>query len=71
MVKQEIYTYLGENGIINSTIYLPGISKVVKYRLTADEDKLLTNGTIVVKTQIVSERDLPNWYEVFDTEGQK
>lgn len=71
MTKQEIYTYLGENGTIDSTIYLPGVNKVTKYRLIADDDKLLTNGIITTKARVVTERDLSNWYEIFDTEGQE
>lgn len=71
MTKQELYTYLGDNGTITSSIYLPGANSIKKYRLIADEDKLLTNGTITTKMYIVTERDLPNWYEVFDTEGQE
>lgn len=64
MTKQEIYTYLGENGTITSTIYIPGINSIKKYCLTAGKDKMLTNGTIITKTRIVTERDLSNWYEI-------
>lgn len=66
MTKQEIYTYLGDNGIIDTTIYLPGVNNIVKYRLVADENKSLTNGQIITKVRIVSERELPNWYEIDD-----
>lgn len=68
MTKQTLYTYLGENGTITSPIYLPDVSHITKYCLTADKDKMLTNGEIVTKTRIVTERDLPNWYEIFGQE---
>lgn len=71
MTKQELYVYLGDNGTITSPIYLPGANCIVKYRLTADEDKLLTNGKVKTKSWIVTQRDLPNWYEIFEVEGQE
>lgn len=70
MTKQEIYTYLGDNGTISTSVYLPGVSCITKYLLTADEGKVVTNGKIVNKFYIVTERDLPNWHEIEDTTGQ-
>lgn len=70
MTKQEIYTYLGDNGTLSTAVYLPGVNCITKYLLIADEGKVLTNGKIINKSYIVNERELPNWYEIEDTTGQ-
>lgn len=64
MKKETIYTYLGDNGIINSTIYLPGVNSVLKYALTADEGKILVNDAEKAQTVIVPEREVSNWKEI-------
>lgn len=64
MKKEAIYTYLGDNGIINSTIYLPGVNSILKYVLTADKGMILTNGTIYAESIIVPEREVPDWKEI-------
>jgi hypothetical protein len=65
MKKSIIYTYLGENGTLTSSIYLPGIYSIKKYELSADVDKQLTkDNKNFFSRVIVTESDLKNWYEV-------
>jgi hypothetical protein len=46
MKKVLIYKYLGTNGVIESPVHLEDIYYVRMYRLTADDDKNLTNGEV-------------------------
>lgn len=64
MKKTELYFYLGDNGTIMTTMYIPGANGIKKYQLIAEEDKFITDGTKYVKNIIVPEKDLPLWYEV-------
>lgn len=66
MRKCELFTYLGENGTVTTSIRIPGVPCVIKYSLEADKGKILTNGHIQAYTQVVPERELPNWYEIND-----
>lgn len=67
MKKTAFYTYLGTNGIITSPIHLEGIYYVLKYRLEADENKMLSNdnGKTLVKMVTVPEDELDQWKEVY------
>lgn len=65
MKKENIYEYLGTNGVLQTPINLEGIYKIEKIRLIADSDKKLTKDGIHFYFNIVipkSELDL--WYEV-------
>lgn len=64
MTKENIYTYLGVNGTITSPVYLEGIYSVKKIRLTAAEDKWLTNGDIICDSVVICESELDKWYEI-------
>lgn len=64
MEKTELYFYLGDNGTIMTTMYIPGASGIKKYQLVADKDKFLTNGIKYVKNIIIPEKELPLWKEV-------
>ena len=44
MKKQVIYKYLGTNGVIETPIHLEAIYYTRLIELSADEDKILTNG---------------------------
>lgn len=66
MTKTPRYVYLGESGLVYTPIYIPGVSHVLEYYLKAEPGKILTNGSILVYSRIVTERDLPNWYEIDD-----
>lgn len=41
MTKTVLYTYLGTNGTITSTVHLEDIYYIRKYRLVADSRKVL------------------------------
>lgn len=64
MTKQIIYRYLGTNGIIESPVHLEDVYYVRQVRLTADDGKLLTNGTEKKASVLVSEDDVSNWTEI-------
>jgi len=64
MIKTNIYRYLGRNGMITTPIILEGATAIPMYRLTADENKKLTNGVIQVSQIDVFEDELDNWYEI-------
>ncbi len=67
MKKTASYTYLGTNGVITSPVHLEGIYYVLKYRLEADSNKMLTNdnGKTLVKMVTVPEDELDQWKEVY------
>lgn len=64
MTKQKVYRYLGRNGMITTPVLLEGANPIIMYRLTADTNKRLTNGTITVLSVDVFADDVDNWYEV-------
>lgn len=65
MTKEVIYTYLGTNGVICSPIHLEDIYYIRKYRLVADNNKLLTKDhkNYVYKV-IVPEDEVALWSEI-------
>ena len=65
MIKEILYTYLGTNGTITSKIHLKDIYYIQKYRLWADDGKVLVkNGKIYGMTQIIPEDELNEWSEI-------
>lgn len=65
MKKEFVYTYLGTNGTLTSTIFLENIYSVKKIELTASEGKLLTkDGIHKQQVVIIPEAELEEWYEV-------
>jgi hypothetical protein len=36
MIVQKLYRYMGANGILDSSIYLPDTPHILRYRLLAD-----------------------------------
>lgn len=64
MTKQNIYTYLGVNGIITSPVYLEGIYSIKKVQLMADTGKILTNGQTKISSITVPEDEVSNWTEI-------
>lgn len=65
MTKSVYYMYLGENGTIETPIYIPNVYSVKKYILTADEGKILINDKGDERvTVIVGEKDLDVWKEI-------
>lgn len=67
MKKTPLYTYLGTNGTITSPIHLEDIYYVLKYRLEADENKMLTNddGKHMVKMVTIPADELELWKEIY------
>lgn len=69
MKKTKLYQYVGNNGILLTPVKLPGVECLVKYRLIADEGKLLTKDDKNFMTvAIVPDEELNEWKEVA---GQK
>lgn len=64
MTKTVIYKYLGTNGVIESPVHLEDIYYVRLIALMADDNKLLTNGEIKVKSIKVPEEEVSNWREI-------
>ena len=65
MVKENLYEYLGTNGIIRSAVHLEGIYSIKLVRLIADEDKFLTKDGKTLKTSvIVPQEEEQFWYEI-------
>lgn len=65
MTKSVYYMYLGENGTIETPVYIPNVYSVKKYILTADEGKILINDKGDERvTVIVGEKDLDVWKEI-------
>ena len=69
MIKQIMYEYLGTNGSICSPVHLEDIYYIRKYKLIADDKKLLVKGSRKEKSVLITEDDLDNWKEV--EEGQE
>jgi hypothetical protein len=65
MTKEVLYTYLGTNGTVTTTVHLEDIYYVIKYRLTAEKGKRLTqDGINFVNSVVIPEEDLGLWKEV-------
>lgn len=64
MIKNKIYRYLGRNGMVTTPVLLEGVAPIIMYRLTADKDKVLTDGSIKTAQVDVFEDELDNWYEI-------
>ena len=64
MTKEILYVYLGTNGTICSPVHLEDIYYTRRYRLIADDKKLLTNGKIITYSITVPEDEIVNWYEI-------
>ena len=69
MIKQIMYEYLGTNGSICSPVHLEDIYYIRKYKLIADDKKLLVKGSRKEKSVLIPEDDLDNCKEV--EEGQE
>lgn len=70
MKQEKIYRYMGNNGIINTPIEIPNVPCIIKYRLIADNGKILTNGSYSTNVIDVFENELDQWYEI-DKVGQE
>lgn len=66
MTKQVIYKYLGTNGVIESPVHLEDIYYIRMLKITADKNKILTNGIQKVYSIKIPEEELENWKEIKD-----
>lgn len=64
MIKKDLYRYTGRNGIITSLVHLEDAKYYPMYRLIADEDKVLTDGELTVKSIDIFVEDLDKWTEI-------
>ena len=64
MTQQVLYRYLGTNGVIESPVFLEGIYSTHVNILTADADKILTNGTDLKYQVRCSDDEIKNWREI-------
>lgn len=70
MTRQDYYVYIGDNGVVETTVYIPGVPSIKRSRLVAGENKLLTsNGKIFVTAITIPTLEAEQWYEV-DDRGQ-
>lgn len=70
MTKVKLYVYLGTNGTIESPVHLEDIFYTTRYRLVADNNKVLTkDGKNFVGSTTVPEDEADEWKEV--PAGQK
>ena len=70
MTKIKLYVYLGTNGTIESPVHLEDIFYTTRYRLIADNNKVLTkDGKNFVRSTTVPEDEVDEWKEV--PSGQK
>lgn len=60
MIKKKMYRYIGLNGVLTTYVLLDGINHILRYHLTADEGKLLTNGERTTKVVEIDAEDLDN-----------
>ena len=64
MTKQVLYKYLGTNGVIESPVHLEDIYYVRINVLTADYDKILTDGINYKKVVRCSDDEIDLWHEI-------
>ena len=64
MIKKNMYRYIGENGVIDSTILLPDAKHIKRLRLIAEKNKVLTDGIKTAKVIDIFAIDFDNWYEI-------
>lgn len=69
MTKKILYRYLGTNGIIESPVHLEDIYYTRILVLTAEKNKMLTDGERIVKSVKVPEENEKLWSEI-DPIGQ-
>lgn len=66
MIKTPLYTYLGTNGTITSPVHLEDIYYVLKYRLEAGPNKVLTkDNEHFIKMVTVPADEVDEWKEVY------
>ena len=66
MTKIKRYRYLGKNGIVTTSVLIDGVDPILMYRLVADEGKVMTDGTKMVRQVEIFAEDLDAWKEIDD-----
>ena len=72
MTVKNLYRYMGINGILDSLIHLPDIPHILRYRLIADQGKVLKNNVSNYVTRAIdvnTEEEVLEWQEI--NEGQE
>lgn len=64
MLKQTLYTYLGNNGFVTTPVVLEGLPFMKRICLAAEKDNILIKDGVKRKTVTVPEKDVENWVEV-------
>ena len=64
MIKENLYTYIGQNGTVTSAVFIEGAPVIKKLRLRASAGKMLTNGSTTCKETVIPEADLYKWSEI-------
>ena len=64
MTISKKYFYVGDNGTLMSTIYIPKADPVVYLELTADKGKVLTDGVRKVNSLRIREDSENPWTEI-------
>ena len=65
MTTTILYKYLGTNGVIESPVHLEGIYSTKTYILTADKNKILSNGVQKLEKVRCSEEEVSSWKEIY------
>jgi len=73
MKKTAMYTYLGTNGTLTTPIHLEDIYYILKYRLEAGENKVLTknDGVTTAKIVTVPADEVDQWKEIYPKVSSK
>ena len=66
MTKVKKYKYLGRNGVLVTRILIDGVNYIPMMTLTADTDKILTNGETSVYSITVETEEVDLWREIPD-----
>ena len=68
MIKNNLYKYLANNGILITTLYFEDMKHIPMYHLIADEGMVLTNGQRTAKVVDIEAIDLDSWKEIPEVE---
>jgi hypothetical protein len=68
MIKNTLYKYLANNGILITALYFDGMKHIPMYHLIAEEGMTLTNGKRTAKEVDIEAIDLDSWKEIPEVE---
>lgn len=63
MIQNNVYRYVGENGILFSPVLLEGIPHTLYVKLSAEKGKILTDGERKVNVVTVKPKEVYKWQE--------